>query len=120
MAIKTLSLPTQTAVFNMLVTDTLQITFTEAGLFCSNDSDDFNPNLPDDTRFNVGDVWPNQQQYPNGATPAGDNDAKYHFKTEPNAKCADPTATGGGGTIHVGSTTGHGVHSESKRHDHKP
>ena len=104
MAIKTLSLPTTTSVFNMLATDTLQITFTEAGLFCSKDSDDFSPNLPNDVRFNVGDVWPNQQQYPSGATPAGDDDAKYHFKTGANAKCSDPAAGTAGGTIHVGSS----------------
>lgn len=104
MAIKILSLPTDTPIFNILNTDTLQITFTEAGLFCSKDSDDFTPNLPNDTPFQIGNVWPNQQQYPSGATPAGDNDAKYHFKTEPNAKCADITGTGGGGTIHVGTS----------------
>lgn len=106
MAIKTLSLPTTTPIFNMLTTDTLQITFTQAGLFCSKDSDDFSPNLPNDTQFSVGDVWPNQQQYPNGASPAGDDDARYHFKTEANAKCGDDAkATGGGGTIHVGTGT---------------
>jgi hypothetical protein len=105
MAIKTLSLPTQKAVFDMLATDTLQITFTEAGLFCSKDSDDFSPNLPNDVTFNIGDVWPNQQQYPSGASPAGDDDAKYHFKTEVNAKCGDPAAGTAGGTIHVGTGT---------------
>ncbi len=104
MAIKTLSLPTTNSVFNMLKTDTLQITFTESVLFCSRDSDDFTPNLPNDTRFNVGDVWPNQQQYPNGASPAGDDDARYHYKTAANAKCSDPAASGGAGTIHVSST----------------
>lgn len=104
MAIKTLSLPTTTAIFDMLAIDTLKITFTQAGLFCSKDSDDFTPNLPADTHFNIGDVWPNPQQYQNGASPAGDNDAKYHFKTGPHATCADPTDTGGGGTIHVGAS----------------
>ncbi len=104
MAIKTLSLPTTAPIFNMLATDTLKITFTQAGLFCSKDSDDFTPNLPNDVRFNSGDVWPNPQQYQNGASPAGDNDAKYHFKTETHATCADPTGGSGGGSIHVGSS----------------
>ena len=104
MGIRVLSLPTDKAIFNMLNTDTLQITFTQGMLFCSKDSDDFSPSLPDNVQFASGATWPDPQQYPNGASPAGDNDEKYKYKTQPNAKCDDPTATGGGGTIHVGST----------------
>ncbi len=71
----------------MLSTDKLILTFSQAGLFCSHDSDDFTPNLPNGVTFAVGDTWPDPAQYPDGATPAGDGDSTYKYKTHANADC---------------------------------
>jgi hypothetical protein len=75
----------------MLTTDTLQLKFTAAGIFCTDDTDDFDPTLPDGQHFNVGDIWPDPAQFPNGACPAAgdDYDAKYKYHTHHNAKCGD-------------------------------
>jgi len=35
----------------------------------------------------VGDTWPDPKKYPDGASPAGDNDATYKYKTQAKADC---------------------------------
>ena len=71
----------------MLRTDKLILTFSEAGLFCSEDSNDFKPHLPHGITFAVGDIWPDQDKYPDGASPAKDGDATYTYKTGADADC---------------------------------
>ncbi|HVJ08424.1 MAG TPA: hypothetical protein VM554_08555 [Acidisarcina sp.] len=87
----------------MLSTDYLQFTFTEAGVFCSVDADDFTPSLPDGQTFAAGDTWPDPITYPNGAQPTADKDSKYKYKTDGGACGPDPTATTSK-TIQVGSS----------------
>jgi|SRR5450631_112910 len=77
----------------MLSTDKLILTFSQAGLFCSEDSDDFTPHLPHGVKFAVGDTWPDPKKYPHGATPAGDGDSTYKYKTAANADCKKPDLT---------------------------
>ncbi|MGI8772121.1 MAG: hypothetical protein ACR2JE_11875 [Acidobacteriaceae bacterium] len=83
--------------------DRLKIQFTQAGLFCSKDGDDFKPPLPNNQRFHPGDVWPDPEEYRDGATPAGDGDAQYSYKVPPADKCEEPThGDPDVGTIHIG------------------
>jgi hypothetical protein len=71
----------------MLSTDKLILTFSEAGLFCSEDSNDFKPHLPHGVTFAAGDIWPDPSKYPHGASPAGDGDSTYKYKTSAGADC---------------------------------
>src|SRR5271165_5343264 len=84
----------------MLATDRLILTFSVAGLFCSDDSDDFSPPLPNGQTFAAGDFWPDAN---NGAAPTGDKDSTYRYKTHPDAECGDDPDDTPPQVIHVGS-----------------
>jgi hypothetical protein len=68
--------------------DTLRIHFTQPGVFCSTDNDDFKPALPNNQKFKSGDKWP---KHGPGARPKQDCDAKYYYNTSRDAKCVGPT-----------------------------
>lgn len=84
-------IPEYEGTITMLHTDHLQLTFTEAGLFCTNDHDDFIPRLPNGEHFERGESWPDKDKYPDGAKPApkSDFDAVYEYHTQAGAKCGD-------------------------------